>query len=50
MIAPPTTATTVVTRTSCGAAACSMVRPGRKRGSCASAQPATIAATATAAV
>ncbi len=38
------------TRVSWGAAACLIVRPGRKTGCCASAQPAMIAATASAAV
>ena len=50
MIAPPSTATVTATSTSWGAAACLTVRPGRKIGDWASAQPATMAATATAAV
>ena len=44
---PATTATITATSVSCDAAACSTVKPGSKTGFCASAQPATTAATAT---
>jgi hypothetical protein len=47
--APTATAVTTASNVERLAAACSMVRPGRKRGRCAKAQPATMAATASAA-